>query len=89
MAEPRVAGTQPMSVEVTPRRKYWWCACGLSEKQPFCDGSHKGSGLSPVMYESEEARTVWFCCCKQTGDRPLCDGTHNTLRAGGADGKAS
>lgn len=79
MAEPKIARTEPMSVDVIARRKYWWCACGLSAKQPFCDGSHKGTGIAPVLYESDEAKTVWFCCCKRSGEAPVCDGTHNTL----------
>lgn len=79
MAEAEIAQKEPIGVEVMAGRKYWWCACGRSAKQPFCDGSHKGTGIAPVMYESAEGGTVWFCCCKRTGDRPFCDGTHNTL----------
>lgn len=79
MSKAKVARKTPMKVAVTARRKYWWCACGRSEKQPFCDGSHKGTGISPVVYESPEHRTVWFCCCKQSANPPLCDGTHKTL----------
>lgn len=79
MAKGKIAQKEPIAVDVIPGRKYWWCACGRSKKQPFCDSAHKGTEFSPVMYESDEAKTVWFCCCKQTGDRPFCDGTHNTL----------
>ena len=60
-------------------KAYWWCACGRSANQPFCDGSHKGTGFSPVEFSSPKARTIYFCGCKQTGNRPLCDGTHGTL----------
>ena len=79
MAEPVVAQKGPYPVEVTAGRKYFWCACGRSKRQPFCDGSHAGTGLTPVMYEAVEARTLWFCGCKATADKPFCDGTHNRL----------
>lgn len=79
MPKGEIAQKEPIGVEVVPGRKYWWCACGRSKKQPFCDSAHKGTEFSPVMYETDTAQTIYFCCCKQTGDRPLCDGTHNTL----------
>jgi len=56
-----------------------WCACGRSKTQPFCDGSHKGTGLTPVQFKAEESKTVWLCGCKQTKGRPMCDGTHKSL----------
>ena len=77
--EPVVAQPSPYSVDVEEGRKYFWCACGRSAKQPFCDGSHKGTGLAPLMYKAEKTRTVFFCGCKQTQKSPLCDGTHNKL----------
>jgi CDGSH-type Zn-finger protein len=58
---------------------YWWCACGRSKTQPFCDGSHKGSGFTPEKVEIGEARTVAWCGCKHSGTKPMCDGTHSTL----------
>ncbi|WP_232325192.1 CDGSH iron-sulfur domain-containing protein [Microbulbifer agarilyticus] len=58
--------------------RYFWCVCGKSESQPFCDGSHKGSDFSPVKYEATENKKVFFCGCKQTGTPPLCDGSHKT-----------
>lgn len=79
MAEPVVAQKSPYPVDVRAGRKYFWCACGLSKRQPFCDGSHAGTGLEPVMYEATEATTLWFCGCKATADKPFCDGTHNRL----------
>lgn len=79
MAEPVVAQKSPYAVEVQEGRSYWWCACGLSKKQPFCDGSHKGSGFAPMKYEATASRTVYFCGCKRSEGRPLCDGTHNRL----------
>ena len=73
---PIVAGRQPIMVEVEPGQSYWWCACGRSKSQPFCDGSHQGTGLAPVEFKPEKPGATWFCACKQTGNRPLCDGSH-------------
>ena len=79
MPKGEIAAKSPIAVDVIPGRKYWWCACGRSQKQPFCDSAHKGTEFSPVMFETDTAQTIYFCRCKQTGDRPRCDGTHNTL----------
>ncbi|MFM9864145.1 MAG: CDGSH iron-sulfur domain-containing protein [Micropepsaceae bacterium] len=74
-----VAARAPMPVEVTAGKSYWWCACGQSKNQPFCDGSHKGSAFNPLEYKATETKKVFFCACKQTDNVPLCDGTHNKL----------
>jgi CDGSH iron-sulfur domain-containing protein 3 len=74
-----VAGRTPLPIEVEAGKSYWWCACGQSKKQPFCDGSHKGSAFTPVEYKATEAKKLFFCACKQTANRPLCDGTHKSL----------
>ncbi len=79
MTEPVPAQKAPYEIEVEAGRKYFWCACGRSQKQPFCDGSHKGTGLAPEVYESDKAKKVYFCGCKASGKKPLCDGTHNKL----------
>lgn len=79
MAEPVIAQKFPYAVEVEAGKSYWWCACGKSKQQPFCDGSHKGSEFSPVEYKAEQDGTEYFCGCKHTGNSPLCDGTHKTL----------
>lgn len=79
MSTPEIAAKEPFSVEVEAGRKYFWCACGKSAKQPFCDGSHAGTGLAPVLYEAEKSRTVFFCGCKRTAKQPLCDGAHAKL----------
>lgn len=77
MAEtPKIAQKAPFPVEVEAGKTYFWCACGRSAKQPFCDGSHKGTGLEPVKYTPEKAGKAFFCGCKQSAKRPLCDGTH-------------
>jgi len=77
--EPVVAQTSPFQVEVEEGRAYFWCACGKSQKQPFCDGSHDGTDLKPVRYVAEASGTVNFCGCKSTDDAPFCDGSHNML----------
>jgi CDGSH-type Zn-finger protein len=79
MAEPVMAQKSPYAVDVEAGRKYFWCACGLSRKQPFCDGSHKGTGLNPISYEAAANETKYFCGCKHTLKQPFCDGTHNGL----------
>ena len=77
MSNPNIAQKGPYVVEVQEGKKYFWCACGLSKKQPFCDGSHKGSDFAPLQYKADQSKKVFFCTCKQTKDQPLCDGSHN------------
>lgn len=77
--EPVIAQKAPYPVEVTAGRKYYWCACGRSKKEPFCDGSHKGTSFRPKEYEAKEDGTVYFCGCKHTKAPPLCDGAHADL----------
>ena len=74
-----VAGTQPIGIDVEAGKDYWWCACGKSKRQPFCDGSHKGSGFSPVEYKPAAAEEAWFCACKRSAKKPMCDGSHKNL----------
>ncbi len=78
MASPRVADTRPAVVELEPGT-YYWCACGRSQNQPFCDGSHKVTEFRPVAFEITEKKKVALCMCKHTADRPFCDGTHRTV----------
>ena len=79
MTEPVIAQKAPFAVEVEAGKKLMWCACGRSDNQPFCDGSHKGTGFAPVAYTPEQAGTLHFCGCKHTGSQPLCDGSHKNL----------
>lgn len=69
----------PYRIDVEAGKTYWWCACGKSCKQPFCDGSHKGTGFSPIKFEAEKSESFPFCGCKKTGKEPRCDGTHRRL----------
>ncbi len=79
LATPRIAQKGPFSVEVEAGRSYWWCACGESKNQPYCDGSHKTTPFVPVAYKATESQTVWFCGCKSSQDKPFCDGSHESL----------
>jgi CDGSH-type Zn-finger protein len=79
MSTPHVAAKAPIAVEVEEGKNYWWCSCGLSKKQPFCDGSHKGSAFSPTQYTADKTGQVWFCACKHSKRGALCDGTHKSL----------
>ncbi|MEH6343967.1 MAG: CDGSH iron-sulfur domain-containing protein [Bermanella sp.] len=76
---------QPIAVEVIAGKRYLWCSCGESKKQPWCDGSHAGTEFSPLLYEASETKTLHVCACKKTGHPPLCDGTHQLLFGGGRD----
>jgi CDGSH-type Zn-finger protein len=79
MSDPEIAGTAPIAVEVENGKNYFWCSCGKSSKQPFCDGSHKGSDFAPVKYTADKDGKVFFCTCKRSAKAPLCDGSHKTL----------
>ncbi|MAT52147.1 MAG: glutamate synthase [Porticoccaceae bacterium] len=73
------AAKRPSLETVTEGNTYYWCACGLSKNQPFCDGSHAGSEFNPLAWTAEKSGTVAFCVCKQTDNAPLCDGAHTAL----------
>ena len=79
MVKAVIARKSPFTVEVQAGKEYWWCACGLSKNQPFCDGSHKGTAFSPLAHTPGKNATVYFCGCKQSGSPPLCDGTHSKI----------
>jgi CDGSH-type Zn-finger protein len=79
MSDPVIAQKSPYAVDVVAGKSYYWCACGRSAAQPFCDGSHKGSGVVPLRYDATESKSVHFCGCKHTAHPPLCDGSHSKL----------
>jgi CDGSH-type Zn-finger protein len=75
---PSIPGKSPYAVELAPG-DYWWCACGKSAKQPFCDGSHKGGAFSPLRFSVTQVQRVWLCGCKASAGKPFCDGSHSAL----------
>ena len=79
MTDPVIAQKAPFAVEVEAGESYFWCACGKSANQPFCDVSHKDTGLSPVKFTAEKDGRAFFCGCKKSDAAPLCDGSHSKL----------
>ncbi len=79
MTKGKVARTSPIAVDVEAGKNYFWCTCGLSKKQPFCDGSHKITDFTPMKWTCEEDGRKFFCACKQTNGAPFCDGSHKAL----------
>lgn len=77
MDKPLRAGDAPIKVDVEAGKSYFWCTCGQSSKQPFCDGSHKETGMSPTKWTAQEDGAKFFCTCKATGKEPFCDGSHS------------
>jgi len=76
MTDPIIAQKSPYAVEVAAGKKYFWCACGQSKKQPFCDGAHTGTDISPTEFEATKNEKLFFCGCKQSKHPVLCDGSH-------------
>ena len=79
MAEPERPQLNPYQVQLEAGRRYAWCRCGRSKKQPFCDGSHAGTGVEPLTFTAERTELALLCGCKDTGDPPYCDGSHLLL----------
>lgn len=78
MSEPDMPQKAPYAVDLEPGT-YWWCSCGKSKNQPFCDGSHQGTEFTPMEFKVDTAGKQWLCGCKRSGKPPFCDGTHNDL----------
>ena len=78
MEEPKIAQNSPIVMDVEPGT-YFWCSCGHSTNQPYCDGSHKGTQFTPIKEEVTAAKKVAWCACKHTGGAPFCDGAHKNL----------
>ena len=79
MTNPDIFQKSPLPTEMEECKTYFWCACGKSAEQPYCDGSHMGTEFSPVKYTAEKTGKVFFCGCKHSAKAPLCDGTHSKL----------
>jgi CDGSH-type Zn-finger protein len=78
MPDPTIAGKEPAILDLEPG-SYYWCSCGDSKNQPFCDGSHQGTEFTPLELTIEKARKVALCLCKRTAKPPFCDGAHRKL----------
>ncbi len=78
-SEAVIAQKAPYAVDVEEGETYYWCSCGRSKKQPFCDGSHEGTSMRPVAFTAEKSEKVYLCGCKKTNNQPFCDGAHNDL----------
>ena len=78
MTDPKIAQRAPYVLDV-PAGTYAWCACGLSQKQPYCDGSHSGTGMKPHVEVVDAPRKVAWCGCKHSAAKPFCDGAHKRL----------
>jgi CDGSH-type Zn-finger protein len=79
MTEPTIAQKSPFATSVEAGKTYYWCACGESKNQPFCDGSHKGSGFAPTAFTAEKDGTAYLCGCKRSKNGAFCDGSHKSL----------
>jgi CDGSH-type Zn-finger protein len=76
---PKIAQKSPCAVELEAGKTYYWCTCGQSKTQPFCDGGHKGSGFAPKALTAEKSGTAYLCGCKMSKNPPYCDGSHKAL----------
>ncbi len=76
---PKIAAKNPAAIDLEEGKDYWFCTCGLSEKQPFCDGTHKGSGYKSMKFTAEKTGKSWLCQCKQSKNFPFCDGAHKEI----------
>lgn len=75
----KIAQKAPYAVEVEAGKSYYWCSCGHSKNQPFCDGSHAGTDLTPFEFNATKNETVYFCGCKESKNGMFCDGSHSKI----------
>lgn len=78
MSDPACPQKAPYGIDLKAG-DHWWCACGQSKNQPFCDGSHKGTEFTPVKFTVAADGKKWLCGCKRTAGQPFCDGSHKKL----------
>lgn len=76
---PKIAAKNPIPVELEAGKTYAYCTCGLSDKQPFCNGAHRGTEYVPKKFVAEETKTAYMCQCKHTSNPGFCDGSHKSL----------
>ena len=79
MTKPTIAANRPAKIALEKDSKYFFCCCGRSSKQPFCDGSHQGSEFAPQKFECTESKDYYLCQCKYSGNKPYCDGSHKAF----------
>jgi CDGSH-type Zn-finger protein len=79
MTSPTIAQKSPVAVDLLAGKTYYWCSCGQSAAQPFCDGSHKGSSFAPQPFTADASKTAYLCACKHSKTPPFCDGSHKTV----------
>ena len=79
MSKPKIADRKPIKVELKKGEEQYWCACGLSNNQPYCDGSHRTTDITPKKFVAEESGDAYLCMCKHSKNPPYCDGTHAKL----------
>ncbi|WP_394972787.1 CDGSH iron-sulfur domain-containing protein [uncultured Croceitalea sp.] len=77
--KPKIAQKEPYKVYLEENKKYFWCSCGESQNQPYCDGKHVGTEFLPLQYTPSKSGDFYLCGCKRTNTEPLCDGTHSNL----------
>jgi len=76
---PKIAGNTPIKVRLEKNKKYAWCSCGLSDKQPYCNGSHKETEYSPIIFSENKNSDIFLCTCKKSSNPPYCDGSHKKI----------